>query len=251
MDVAGPQTRTEEEAFVDAGHHRMIAAHAVVSIVGAAGLVAVDDLGEGIEIDGGLLARKSEEGAHDRAQDVCEARPVLVTGKRVLQPRQRGLRAQALGKAGIGGAQRAVASPLGDREPQGWIGVQQRDVVLVAPPLDQGEESRAYQLEEGVHDLVGVARIIQMLRDQTGQAQLLAQLAHQQHPGVGRHAIGTRLDHDRTIALQRKQRTLNFTHGVSRRLRDEGAFSQPHLIAVQADTPWVFYITTVTPLAQS
>jgi hypothetical protein len=155
MNVAGPQTRTEEEAFVDAGHQRMIAAHAVVSIVRAAGLVAVDDLGEGVEIDAGLLARKSEEWAHDCAQDVCEARPVLVTGKRVQQPRQRGLRAQALRQAGIGGAQRAVASPLGDREPQGWIGVQQRHVVLVAPPLDQGEESRAHQLEEGVHDLAG------------------------------------------------------------------------------------------------
>jgi hypothetical protein len=63
-----------------------------------------------------------------------------------------------------------------------------------------------------------------MLRYQIGQAQLLAQLAHQEHPGVGRHTIGTSLDQHRTIALEPKQRTLNFTHGVSRPFRDEGAF---------------------------
>jgi len=46
VGVARPETRTEEEASVDAGHQGMVAAHPVMPVVRAAGLVPVDLLGE-------------------------------------------------------------------------------------------------------------------------------------------------------------------------------------------------------------
>jgi len=65
-----------------------------------------------------------------------------------------------------------------------------------------------------VADLVRLTWIVEMLRDQTGQSQPVAQLAHQQRTGIGCEPFRASLDHDAAIALQRKQRTLNFTHGV-------------------------------------
>src|SRR5690606_32389435 len=115
---SGPETATQEVASVEAGDERVKAAGVVVGVVGAAGLVAVDLVGDGVEIEGRFLAIGGQEGDDDAPEDLLEPGGVRLLAERVEQARERRLGTETIGRAAAPGPKRALAAPRGDGQTQ-------------------------------------------------------------------------------------------------------------------------------------
>lgn len=76
-------------------------------------------------------------------------------------------------------------------------------------------------------------------------AELLAWLEESREP------LRAGLDPNRTVEIQRKQSTLEFTHGVASAQRDRVWLRYPHLIAQPGVTPWVSYVRCLTASGES
>ena len=139
----------------------------------------------------------------------------------------------------------------GDGQAEGRVVPQERDIVLVPPPLGQRQHPGPHKLHRGVDGPGRIARIRQVPSDQGGQPQPIRKLSHQQHTRVGAEALRPRLDLNRLVAIQPKQRTLNFTHGVLSGSVMKVWSRHPHLISASGDAPWAFCITTVRSLSPS
>jgi len=246
MSVARPQPSAEEEASQNARHQRMVAAHPVVAVVGALGLMPMNLVGQRVQIDGDLAPR-GEEGPDELAQDGAQPRAVLLARECGLQPRERRLRAEAVRLIPAGRPERTISPSLRDGEPEDRIVVKQRDIVLVPPALRHREKPRPNQLQERVLDSARVPRIAQVPCDEPWKPQLVAQLPQQQGTRIGRETLRSGLDANRTVEIQREQRTLQFTHGVFGGSVMKVRRRHPHLITAPADTPWVFYALQSAP----
>ncbi len=73
MDVALPELGAEEVAAIDASDQRVEAAGPVVGVVGRAGLMTVDLMGEGIEVQRDLLAARVQHREDQLTDDLGHA----------------------------------------------------------------------------------------------------------------------------------------------------------------------------------
>ncbi len=240
VHVAGAKPSPEEEAPEHAGHDGVVAARPVVAVPGASGLMAMDLVGERVQVEGDLLAVRAQERRHQLAKNDPESAAVLLGSEGAHELRKRRLRAEALRSVAPGLAERAVAPPPGDGQTKGRIVPEERDIVLVSPPLRQRQDPGPHEFKEGMPRASRITRVRQVPTDQRGQPQPIRELPHQQHAPIRGEALRPRLDLDRPVAFQPEQRTLNLTHGVSCGAVVGGMIRHLQPTAAQQHAPWVF-----------
>lgn len=250
VGAAGPEPAAEEEAVVDAGDEGMKAAGVVMAVVGGAGLVAMDHVGEEIEMQGGLLAARDEKGADHLANDTGEPGFVLLAGQDLEEARERGLRVEFVGGRPRGGAKRTAALSCRDGEAQGGVMAKQRDVVLIGPTVDEIAHPGAQQkLDEGRLVWCGLR----------GSSRCLPAKADSQS-----RSVRSRIRSAPASAFRRSSRasaTPEWLKSGENSVPRTSPMSclrppamqvwsrQPHLVAAQVDTPWAICAPTVPRLA--
>jgi len=231
VHVAGAKPRPEKEAPQHAGHQGMVAARPVMAVVGAPWLMAMDLVGQRVQVQGDLPASGGEHGLWHLAKDETEAAPVVLAAKHPHEPGERRLRAQSVRDTAPGAPEGAIAPPLRDCKAKRGVVPEKGDVVLVLPPLGQRQNACPNQLHEGMPGPGRIAWVLQVSSHQPGQPQSLRELPQEHHPGIRREPLGPSLHPDRLVAIQPKQRTLNFTHGVFSGSVMKVWSRHPHLIA--------------------
>jgi hypothetical protein len=214
----------------------MEAAAVVVAVVGAARLVAMDLDGQGVQVHGDLVLRAPGAQAGPvgcpGTEHLEESGAVGGLGQSGHQAGQGGLGGEAFRLPAVApGPQGALAPALGNRQAEGRVVAQEVHVTLAAPALSSEQHRRTEQLAEGMGDEVRIPAIGEALLQKLPEPEPLAHLPQKNGPGIGRQALGRGAQLQRTVEFQRKESTLNFTHGVSPLRRNEMVVRHLQLIA--------------------
>ncbi len=219
VGLAFAELASEEVPVGQASHQRVVAAQAVVPIVGGARLVSVDLDGERVHVHDGLakpLTSAETEPPFRQSQKRSPQRsPVLLLGRRGQEARQRRLaREPVRGPSTFGPSDRSLAAPLRDGEPEEGVLTQERRVAVVRPPLGSKEQIRQQELSERVPDPLRVPAVPQHLAKDLPIPQVLRQLPKEQGSRIPAQALTSRLDPDAAVEIRLEKRTLKITHGV-------------------------------------
>jgi hypothetical protein len=112
--------------------------------------MAMDLVGQRVQVQGDLPASGGEHGLRHLARDETEAAPVVLAAKHAHEPRERRLRARSVRDTTPGAPEGAIAPTLRDCKAKRGVVPEKGDIVLVLPPLGQRQNACPNQLHEGM-----------------------------------------------------------------------------------------------------
>lgn len=210
---AGPESDRQQVSGVRECHERLEARTVIMAVV-AGSILVPEDLHRGrVDVDHdvapfrlGALDAVERLPAHGALERQC----ALVRGQRVLDPRERRLG----GEVGVG-AERRLASPIGDAQAKCRVVAERVGVALVRPALRQEQYPSPNELGDRVRRVERIAGVGQQRRTrvESGPPRRLPQREGTRvlgEDGVGLH------DADGAVEIRPEEGYLGFTHGRRR-----------------------------------